>query len=52
MRIDHAGYRTWTADDRITVRQVAPRIEFEVDLASALGATQSVIFTAGQSPSR
>lgn len=53
MRIDPAGYRTWTADDRATVRPaVAPRVEFEVDLAGALGATQTVMFTAGQSPSR
>jgi hypothetical protein len=51
--LDRAGYRSWTADDTITVHEVGPRITFSVNARGAAGATHGVRFrrTRGSRPS-
>ncbi|NEE02433.1 polysaccharide lyase family 8 super-sandwich domain-containing protein [Phytoactinopolyspora halotolerans] len=42
--VDRAGYRSWTADDTITVHGIRPLITFSVNTRGAAGATHTVTF--------
>lgn len=44
VRLDRAGYRSWTADDTITVTRLGPQIQFVVNTRGAAGATHTVTF--------
>lgn len=44
VNLDRAGYRSWTADDTITVHQLQPKISFSVNTRGAAGASHTVTF--------
>jgi hyaluronate lyase len=44
VNLERAGYRSWTADDTITVHQLRPHIRFSVNARGAAGASHTVTF--------